>query len=70
MTMFFPSSDFRFKETAEALAEQYQCSERATEEVLQYARVLCARGWPPEQLVMAIGRYARIRGQEDREWCF
>jgi hypothetical protein len=45
------------------LATKYNCTERATEEVLQFARVLCARGYSPEHVLMAVGRYAKVRGE-------
>lgn len=70
MTLFFPPTDFELSELVEELAHKYTCTERATEEILQYARVLCARGFTEEQLAMAVGRYARIRGETDRDWCY
>lgn len=63
MTMYVPYADYPIPELTQELAVKYHCTERATEEMLQFARVLCARGWEPEQVMMAVGRYAKVRGE-------
>jgi hypothetical protein len=63
MTMYTPYADYPIPEMTQELAMKYNCTERATEEVLQFARVLCARGYAPEHVLMAVGRYAKVRGE-------
>ena len=70
MTMFHPPADYDLGDAARVIAQQYECTERATEEVLHYARVLGARGVPPQQLLMMVGRYARVRGEYDKAWYY
>jgi hypothetical protein len=60
MTLFKP--DFAYGEIIEEVTAQYGCTERAAQEVLQYARTLAARKMPLEMLIGAVARYAKIRG--------
>jgi hypothetical protein len=68
MTMYRPQDDFRWSDAVSNVAAQYECSARACDEVMQYARVLTARGVPFPQMINAVAKYAKIRGNSDRDW--
>lgn len=63
MTLFRP--EFEYGDVIHEITRQYECNERATEEIMQYARTLKARGTSLEMLISMVGRYARIRGNSD-----
>jgi hypothetical protein len=56
------------REVAEEAADVYHCSERIKDEVLQYARVLCARGLPAEYISVAVTQYAKHRTENEALW--
>jgi hypothetical protein len=67
MTLYKP--EFAYSEVVEEVTAQYGCTERAAEEVLQYARTLAARKMPLEMIISAAARYAKIRGKYCDDYC-
>jgi hypothetical protein len=61
MTLYKP--DYAYSDLIQEITTKYSCDERASEEVLQYARVLNARKMPLEMLIASVARYAKIRGK-------
>lgn len=47
------------------VTEFFGASEKTKDEVLHYARVLAARGMPEEYIILAVTKYARLRGEYD-----
>jgi hypothetical protein len=68
MTMYRPDSGFRWLDAVNNVAAQYECSDRASAEVVHYAKVLTARGVPFSQMINSVAKYAKIRGSSDRDW--
>lgn len=47
------------------ITEHFGSTPKTQEEVLHYARVLAARGMPEEYIILAVTKYARLRGEYD-----
>ncbi len=62
MTLFKPESSPLW---AEEVVDYFGCLPKTREEVLQYARVLAARGMPADYIILAVTKYARLRGEYD-----
>lgn len=62
MTLFRPENPPLW---AEEITDYFGCQPTTRDEVLQYARVLAARGLPADYIVLAVTKYARIRGEYD-----
>lgn len=67
MTLFRPILDPIIKTYCHEMCSLYHCKERTEEEVLQYARVLCARGMEADDIASAVAKYVRIRSVYERE---
>lgn len=62
MVMYRPEESFLWEETVLDIAYGFKCDERTSKEVLQYAKVLTAKNLPFDYMLVAVTKYAKVRG--------
>lgn len=61
--LYKPSYETDYDAIVYSAAAEAHCTPEVTEEIRQYVRVLEAKNVAPTYILMALGRYAKIRGK-------